>query len=263
MSLLLVHLHQSLRRPDHWVYGSWLDTVIKYRKTRLGVLWLLIPTAVYIWGIGGFLASMQAGMDKARFFAHVGMGFAVFRLVTTVLSDSASVFSTYQSYIYDGNLRLTDFVLRGLARSFYYFTFSLPLVLIVVLSSPDFHASGVAVSLLGLAALIVNLFVFSVLIAIAGARFPDLAELMGSITMAAFLVTPIVWYPSAAPEGSVTGMLMRANPFHHLLVAVRAPLLGETIESMTWLYLSIMTVTGAIAATLTYRSAAKRVPVWL
>lgn len=263
MSLLLNHLRQSLRRPDHWIYGSWLDTVIKYRKTRLGVLWLLIPTAVYIWGIGGFLASMQTGMDKARFFAHVGLGFVVFRLATTVLSDAASVFSAYQSYIYDGNLRLTDFILRGLARSFYYFVFSLPLVLIVVLSSPDFDAAGIALSLLGMATLLVNLFAFSVLIAIAGARFPDLAELMGSITMAAFLVTPIVWYPSAAPEGSVTGMLMRANPFHHLLLAVRGPLLGETIESATWLYLPIMTVTGIVAAMALYRSAARRVPVWL
>jgi ABC-type polysaccharide/polyol phosphate export permease len=256
-------MRQSFRRPDHWLYGSWLDTVVKYRKTRLGVLWLLIPTAVYIWGIGGFLAAMQPGMDKARFFAHVGLGFAVFRLMTTVLNDSASIFSTYQSFIYDGNLRLTDFILRSLARSFYYFAISLPLVLIVTLSSPDFDVSGVPLSIAGIFALLLNLFFFSVLVAIAGARFPDLSEMMGSITMAAFLVTPIVWYPGAAPQGSMTGALMRANPFYHLLAAVRAPLLGESVEAATWFYIPTMTVTGILASALLYRSAARRIPVWL
>lgn len=263
MSLLFDHLRLSLRRPDHWVYGSWLDTVIKYRKTRLGVLWLLIPTAVYIWGIGGFLASMQVGLDKARFFAHVGMGFAVFRFMATVMIDSTSVFSAYQSYIYDGHLRLTDFVLRNLARSFYYFFVSLPMVAIVVIASPDFVPSGIAMSLLGLAVLLLNLFVYSILLGFAGTRFPDLSEIMGSVMMAAFLVTPIVWYGDAAPKGTVSGLLTQANPFNHLLAIVRAPILGDGIDEFTYVYLTVMSLFGILCAALVYGRSASRIPVWL
>lgn len=263
MTLLFDHFRMSMRRPDHWVYGSWLDTVVKYRKTRLGILWLLIPTAVYIWGIGGFIASMQIGLDRARFFAHVGLGFAVFRLMATVITDSTTVFSAYQSYIYDGHLRLTDFLLRNLARSFFYFLASVPVLAVVVVASPDFSATGIAMSLIGIVVLLFNLFVYSILLAVAGARFPDLSEIMGSVMMAAFLVTPIVWYGDAAPKGTTSGLLTQANPFHHLLVVVRAPILGDRIDESTFVYLAVMSLFGIVCAALVYRGSASRIPVWL
>lgn len=263
MTLLFAHFAQSLRRPDHWVYGSWLDTVVKYRKTRLGVLWTLVPIVVYVWGIGGFLAALQPGISVPRFLAHVAVGFSVFRMVSTVLTDATSVFSSSQWYIYDGQLRLTDFVLRMLARSFYYFALSQPIVAIVVVASPAFEFAGVPASLLGLAVVLVNLFLYGTLLGIAGARFPDLHEFMGSAVMALFLLTPIVWYPDAAPAGTVHGALMRANPLHHLLAAVRAPLLGETLEPLTYAYLAGLTAAGLLAAVLVYRNAARRVPLWL
>lgn len=261
--MLLKHLTQSLREPDHWLYGSWLDTAMRYRRMRLGLLWLLVPTAVYIWGIGGFLASMQPGLDAARFLAHVGLGFAVFRMAAAVATDSASVFSGFQYYIYDGHLRLTDYILRNLARSFYYFLLSLPLVLAAAVCSPDFTPSGLPLAALGLIVVLVNLFSFSVLLGIAGARYPDLGELMGSVMMAAFLITPVVWYPESAPADTTPGLLMRANPFHHLLVAVRAPLLGEAVDPASWWYLPALTAIGLAASAAVYRWYAPRVATWL
>ncbi len=263
MSHLFQHLAESFRRPDHWVYASRLDTITKYRKTHLGILWMLVPTAIYIWGIGGYLGALQPGIDMQRFLAHVAVGFVVFRFVMTVFTDATGVFSTYQSYIYDGNMRLTDFVLRLVSRSFYYFVIAQPLLALAVLASPDFHWGGVPGSLIGLAVLMVNLFFYSIVLGLIGARFPDVSELMGSIMMAAFLITPIVWYPDAAPAGTLRGALMRANPFHHLVAGIRSPLLGETIEPVTVYYLAAMTVVGLVAAAIAYRAFARRVPLWL
>ncbi|QWP78821.1 hypothetical protein J5226_10695 [Lysobacter sp. K5869] len=261
--MLLDHLMRSLRRPDHWLYGSWLDTAVRYRKMRLGLLWLLIPTVVYIWGIGGFLASMQPGLETSRFLAHVGLSYILFRLLSTVMTDATGLFSSFQHYIYDGHLRLTDYVLRCLARSFYYFLLSLPLVLAVAAASPSFAPSGLPLAALGLAILLVNLFSVSVLLGLAGARFPDLGELMGSVMMAAFLITPVVWYPQNAPADTAPGVFMRANPLHHLLLAVRGPLLGESVGAQSWLYLAALTGVGLIAAAMAYRACARRVATWL
>lgn len=263
MSLLLSHLSQSLRRPDHWVYGSWIDTVVKYRKTRLGMVWAVVPIAVYIWGIGGFMASLQPGVGLQRFLAHVGIGFLMFRLLSTVANEATAVFAAYQPYIYDGHLRLTDFVLRTLARSLYYFLLSLPVVAVVAVASPGFSAAGLPAAALGLLVVVLNLLLYGLLLAIAGARFPDLHEMMGSVIMALFLITPIVWYPEAAPEGTGHGLLMRMNPLHHMLAAVRGPLLSETIEPLTYFYLGGMTLVGGIAAAAVYGHAARRVPLWL
>lgn len=263
MSRLFQHLAESFRRPDHWVYASWLDTVTKYRKTYLGILWMLVPTAIYIWGIGGFVGSLQPGVDLPRFLGHVAVGWVVFRLIMTVVSDATSTFASYQPYIYDGNVRLTDFILRSLSRSLLYFLMAQPLLCVAVLGSPDFHFAGVPGSMLGLVVVVINLFLYSVLLGLLGARYPDVGELMGSVMMAAFLVTPIVWYPASAPEGTVHGTLMRANPFHHLLSAIRGPLLGEALEPLTLYYLGAMTLVGLVAAVFAYRAFARRVPLWL
>lgn len=263
MSQLFQHISQSIRRPDHWVYASWLDTVTKYRKTRLGILWMLVPTAVYIWGIGGFLGSLQPGLNLHKFLAHVAVGFVVFRLMSTVLHDATNAFAAYQPYIYDGNVRLTDYILRLISRSFYYFLLSQPLLAVAILGSPDFSIAGVAGSMVGLAVVFINLFLYSILLGLLGARYPDVGEFMGSIMMAAFLVTPIVWYPEAAPAGTAHGALMRVNPFHHLLASIRSPLLGETMEPVTYYYLGAMTIIGLVAAAVAYGRYSRRVPLWL
>jgi ABC-type polysaccharide/polyol phosphate export permease len=59
------------------------------------------------------------------------------------------------------------------------------------------------------------------------------------------------------------GWLMRANPLHHLITVVRAPLFGEAIEPLTWLYLGISTAVGLIAACWAYGRFARRVPLWV
>ena len=260
---LFTHLLASLRRPDHWIYASWLDVVGRYRRNRLGLLWLFVPTAVYIWGIGGFLGAMQPGLDLPRFFAHVALGFTLFRLVVTVLTDATSVFANSQGYIYDGSLRLTDFLLRSLARSWFYFMLTLPMVAVVVMGSPDATWSGVAPSVAAFVVDLLILLFLSVSVALLGARLPDLHELIGSAVMALFLLTPIVWDAVSAPAGTLRGALMRGNPLFHMVESVRAPLLGQPVEPLTYAYLGALLVASFLVAILAYQRFARRVPVWL
>lgn len=260
---LFTHLAASLRRPDHWLYAGWLDTISRYRRNRLGLVWLFVPTVVYIWGIGGFLGAMNPGLDLTRFFAHIAVGFAVFRMASTILTDTSTVFASSRAYIYDGSLRLTDFILRSVGSTCFHFLLTLPLVVVAVLGSPDFQWAGIGLALAGVAILLVNLFFFGVLFSLLGARLPDMHELMGSAMLALFLITPIVWNAEAAPAGTLRGALMRSNPFYHLVTAVRAPLLGEPIEPLTWMYLGAMTITGVLLATIGYQRFARQVPVWL
>lgn len=261
--MLFSHLAASFRRPDHWIYASWLDTISRYRRNRLGLLWLFVPTAVYIWGIGGFMGAMQPGLDLPAFYAYIGLGYAMFRLASTVLMDATSVFASSQAYIYDGSLRLTDFLLRSLSRSLYYFLLTLPVVAIVVLGSPDFAWAGLLPALGGLLLVLVNLVFLSVLFGLLGARLPDLHELTGSAMLALFLLTPIVWMPEAAPEGTVRGALMRANPLFHMVESVRAPLLSQPVELLSYAYLGAMALAGIAVSGLAYRRFARQVPVWL
>jgi ABC-type polysaccharide/polyol phosphate export permease len=262
MFLLFKHLSQSLRKPDHWLYASWLDVVTKYRKTRLGLIWVWVPPALYIWGIGLFIGAISP-VDSRAFVAFVGVGFLLFRLITTVVIDATSTYAGSRPYIHDGEQRLTDYLLRTVARSSYYFLLALPLLVLALLSSDRFMPSGIAMAALGLVIVYVNLMLYAMVFSLLGARFPDLSEFMGSAIMFAFLVTPVVWYPTAAPEGTVHGALMRANPLHHLLAIVREPLFGEAVEPLTWYFVGVTTIVGIVLATWAYGRYSRRVAAWL
>lgn len=262
MSHLFTHVATSFRRPDHWLYSSWLSVITKYRRTRLGLLWAFFPPVVYIWGIGWFIGMINP-VKVPPFLAHVGVGFITFRLITSVMNDSTAAFAAYQPYINDGHLRLTDYLLSVVARAVIYFTLAMPVLAVAMLMSSQFVPSGIPASFAGLALVIFNLFLISVSFGLLGARFPDFGELIGSATLFLFLLTPIVWYPSVAPEGTLHGLMMRINPLHHMIAVIRAPLTDEVLEPLTYYYMAGMTVIGLLVAVVAYRQFARRVPIWI
>src|SRR3546814_10397474 len=68
-----------------------------------------------------------------------------------------------------------------------------------------------------------------------GARFPDLGQLMATVSIFTFILTPIIWYPEMMPEGSLRGTLMRFNPLYHFVEVFRAPILGDAVDhSSLW-----------------------------
>lgn len=264
MALLFRHLAESFRKPDHWLYASWLDVITKYRKNALGLFWIFFPPIVYIWGLRLFFRAIRGTTpEEEGFLAHMGFGFIVFRLLSTVIMEAGHNFTSYLPYIYEGNLRLTDYILRPMARSFIYFVFALPLLIIVLVGDAPIIPMGVVWGAIGLMVVMINLFLYGTLLAFVGARFPDINQFFSSIMLALFLITPIVWYAKDAPADTAHGMLMRANPFHHMLAVIRAPVLGEPIEPLTYMYLAGMTVIGLLFASIIYGRLAKRMPAWL
>ncbi|MBL8256914.1 ABC-type polysaccharide/polyol phosphate export permease [Pseudoxanthomonas japonensis] len=262
MSLLFRHLAESFRKPDHWLYASWLDVITKYRKNALGLFWIFFPPIVYIWGLGAFMGAIQ-GRQMGSFLAHIGFGFMLFRLMSTMFIEAGATFAAHLPYIHDGNLRLTDYVLRTLSKALIHFLFAVPLLALVLVGEASVSPLGLLSSLAGLLIVLVNLFFLGVLVALVGARYPDVNDFFGSVMLAVFLITPIVWLAEAAPADSMQGMLMRANPFHHMLAVVRGPILGEASETSTYVYIGAMTIAGVLISAFSYSRFARRVPIWL
>src|SRR5690606_28823897 len=150
VSSLWRDLAASFRNPEFWALSRWLDIMVRNRQSRLGVFWLLVLTIVYIWGIGGMFASMM-GLSFREFVAYVALGYVVFRLISAVITESSGAFLSAASFILDGHLRLTDFILRVVAKALFYFLVSLPVVAASVYLSPDWHWQALPASLLALA----------------------------------------------------------------------------------------------------------------
>jgi ABC-type polysaccharide/polyol phosphate export permease len=262
MHSLFRDLAASLRNPEFWALSSWLDIVVRNRQSRLGIFWLMSPAIVYVWGMGGFFASMMHH-PLSSFAAYVGIGYLVFRVASSAVTESTGAFAAAGAFILDGHVRLTDFVLRVIATALFHFLLSLPVVALALAIYPDPRWSGLLFSLFSLPVVILNALWIGVVFALVGARFPDLKHLVGNIFTFVFLLTPIIWHADTMPAGSLRGSLMRFNPFYHMVELVRAPILGEAIDPSTPLYLAVMTLGGWILAILAYRRYARYVPLWI
>lgn len=262
MRSLFGDLVLSLRKPEFWALSTWLDIVVKYRQSRLGIVWLLMPAVIYVWGLGAFFAAMQHA-QLVHFAAHVGLGYIVFRAINAVIIESTTCFSSSSAFILDGHLRLTDFVLRVVAKALFYFVMALPVVALALAVYPDMQWANVLLGALSVPLIILNALWIAVLFALVGARFPDLSQFIGNVFMFAFLLTPIIWYADSVPPDSVRGMFMRLNPLFHMVEVVRAPILGERIETLTFYYLGVMMLVGWGLAAYFYRRYAKFVPLWV
>ncbi|MGH8030423.1 MAG: ABC transporter permease [Arenimonas sp.] len=259
---LLPTLMDSLRNPAFWGYSTWLDIIIRYRKSMLGLVWILVPPALYVFGMGLFFAQVQ-GADSFAFMAHLGLGYLLFRLMMMVLVDSTSILPAHAGYILDGHVRLTDFVLRVVIKAAFYLLTSLIVLVPVVLLAPNFDLAGVPWAMLGMVLLMLNMVWMSGVVSLFGARFPDTHEFMGNVFMVGFIITPILWYAKDAPAGTMHGTLMRLNPCFHLIEIVRAPLLGEAMSRFSLGAAAAMAVVGWILWIVTFRRYARYVPLWV
>jgi ABC-type polysaccharide/polyol phosphate export permease len=255
-------LRDSLRSPEFWALSSWLDILVRARRSRLGLLWLLIPSIVYVFGIGTFFNGMQAS-GLGAYFAHVALGAAVFRSLMSSIIGSAGVFHASHSFIMDGRVRLTDYVLESLAKSFFDLCMYLPVVVIALIWFGKVSAIGLLLSLPTLLVLYINGLWIATVFALAGARFPDFGQLLNTVSIFLFLLTPIIWYPEQILPGSLRARLMLVNPFYHFIELFRAPIMGKAVDPVSLWFVGIMTVVGLVVATFLYRRYARFVPLWI
>lgn len=258
----LPDLLESLRNPEFWALSAWLDIVVVYRRSRLGIVWLLMPSAVYIWGVGALFAGLWH-VSLIRFAAHLALGWTVFTIMSSVTSQSTQVLFRARSFIMDGRMRLTDFVLRSMAKAVFHFLMAIPMTVVALAIFPQLQPIGILIGLGAFVLILVNTLSAGVIFSIIGARFPDIHELISNIFRLLFLLTPIIWYPARVPAGSLRGSVARLNPFYHLIEIFRAPILGEPISVISWYYVAILTVVGLGLAALLYRRYARLVPIWL
>ena len=251
----------SFKHPDFWGFSSWLDLVTKYRRSALGLVWLFLPPACYVFGIGDFYSALF-GNEPLPFMVHLGLGYVLWRMITQVITGASTTMATHRAFIMDGRIRYTDYVLRIFAKAGFYFVITAVILTpLVALESP----SLLRVASLGftLPIFIVNVLWIGVVVAVLGARFPDLHELSTTIFIFGFLLTPIVWQASLMPADTWRGFFARLNPAFHLIEFVRAPLLGEPVENLTFGVIAGMTIGGCMLAAYVYRRYSRFIAVWL
>jgi lipopolysaccharide transport system permease protein len=247
------------RQVDLWGTLAWYDTLLRYRRSLLGPLWITLSMGLLLLGMGPLYAVLF-GVPLQRFYPHLALGVIVWHFLVGAVTDGCQVFIAAAPYLKQAAFPLSAFVWRSLARLVIQFAHHLVLYLPVAIWA------GVAITpqhllvVPGLLVLLVNLHAIMTILGIAAARFRDVAPIAGAAMQFLMFLTPVFWMPDSL-HGRAKYVLW--NPLAQLLDVIRLPLLGAAPAPGTWRFLALFTVLTVAVAAAAYATCRRRVVYWI
>jgi ABC-type polysaccharide/polyol phosphate export permease len=250
---------EGLRGWRLWTRMGWHDMLLRYRRSWLGPVWLILTLAIFI-GALSIVYSTLFQIDTAEFLPFVAVGIVVWSFISAVSSESVLTFIESENYIRTIRISFFIYVLRVFWRNVLTFTLQMAFVLPLLVIFGKLSILGFPLALLGIAILFAQGLWVIPLLALLGTRFRDLFHVIQSLLQVLFFVTPVFWLPSLLGNRR---WIADINPMNSLINLVRSPLLGYPIHLSDYLFVLVFTCLGAVTMVLFYARFRSRIVYWL
>ncbi len=254
-------LWRGLQRRELWGRLGWIDVRRRYRRTTIGPFWNSITLAVYVLSVGTVGAAIwhQNIYDYLPFLVS---GMIVWTLVSTIITESCSVFIAGQSLFRNIRFEYSILAYALVWRNLLVLLHNFAVYFLVVLAlKPSLLGVTALLALPGLALVLLNAIWLSLLLGMICLRFRDVQPLISSALQIAMLITPLFW-----PADTLTGIkrlvFVELNPLYHVVDVVRAPLIGAVPEAASYGVMIAMTVVGGGVTYEVFKRFRKRIAYW-
>ena len=260
LSLALHDLAEGARTTYLWGRLGWQDIRRRYRRSVLGPFWITISMGILV-AILGTLYGELFKVEATNYVPYLTLGFVIWTLVNGLITDGCAAFVAAGNIIRQSRLPLSVHVYRVVWRNLIvFFHNAVIFVVVAMLFSVRPGWTGL-LAIPGMVLLCLNGVWVGLLLGAFAARFRDVPPIVASIVRIAFFVTPIIWMPALLPERAV--LPMSFNPFYHVLEVVRAPLLGQVPDAVSWLAMIGITLVGIAATFVVYVRYRWRIAYWI
>lgn len=230
---------------------AWQDILARYRGSVLGPFWITLSMALMVAGIGLLYARLFA-VSLDAFMPFVAMGIVFFGLINGTINDGCSAFIQASGILSQTALPMFTFIWRTVLRNLIALAHHAVIIVGVLALYGYWRSADVVAALAGLVLVTLNIGWLALAAAIASARFRDVPQIVTSVMQFAMFLTPVFWLPDRFPDRHA---VLAFNPFHHMLQVVRAPLMGQNVDPLSYAVLIGMAVAGwAIAFSLFART---------
>lgn len=252
-------LRRGLIAFDLWAYLGWHDIRQRYRRSLLGPFWLTLSTAVFVGAIG-FLYSKFFGQPLARFLPFVAIGFIVWVMIQTSVTEACVVFVEAESVIKQIRLPFSVHVGRMLCRNVLIFLHNFAIVPAVMLVVGVRFEWALLVLPLSLLLLVWNCFWVALALATVCTRFRDIPPIVSSLMQLVFFVSPVIWLPEILGN---RGWVATFNPVHHFLEMFRAPVLDGRVPLVSLGVSLAIALAGSLLAFALFSRFRHRLAYWI
>lgn len=258
--LVFQDIFQGIKQWDVWLILGWQDIRFRYRRSTLGPFWITLSMAVTI-SCMAFLYAYLFKTDIRNYFPHLAAGMIVWNLFSMLITDGTQIFLESAHYLRQVKLPYTIFVLRLIVRSFIVFSHNL-IIMVPVIWFFHIPVTWALLFLIpGFLLIFLAAFPYVFILAILGARFRDVTQIVSSIIQVVYFATPIMW--NAEQLSGKLQYIVTLNPFAHFLSLLRAPLLGHLPNMISLLVCISIILIGFGLSFLLMKKVRKRIVYWL
>jgi len=252
-------LYEGLRAWPMWSTLGWQDIRQRYRRSVLGPIWITLSTAIFI-GALGMIYSRVFHMDLKDYLPFLCVGLIVWGFISSGLNECCAAFTGSSGIIKQSKVAFSIHILRVAWRNLivlaHTFVIFIPIAFIFGIK-PNL-ATLLAVP--GLLLLYLNSIWLGLVVAILSARFYDVPQIVANLLQVGFFSSPIMWQANSLGDST---LLADLNPVYHLVELVRAPILGQQPDSMSWIIVAGVIAAGFALAGELFRRTSQRIVYWI
>lgn len=245
-----------------WLMLAYQDISLRYRRSILGPLWITLSMAITVYSMG-YLYSNLFKIDMPHYFPFLASGMLTWSLISTLILESTDGFISAQAVLkeikFPYSLHIHRLITRNMIIFFHNILVMIPIYMI-------FHAAikiNLCTLLLipGLMVIYFNFLFYGTLLAIIGARYRDIGQVIKSLVQVVFFLTPIMWDPIVL-HGQKQ-WIVDLNPFYAFIELIRQPLLGHMPSLSSVILVTIMTGLGIVMSSQFFIRYRSRIIYWL
>ncbi len=263
VSGMLADIAGGFRAGRVWRAFAWEETKRRYRRSALGLLWIVIGYVAFVGAIALFFGNFNLSTaEQVRtvedYATYVALGFAAFSLITANIQDGAVAFTGAAAWIKSVSLPYSVYALKNVTRTLVPFGLQVASWLVFALAAGHPFKPVALLCLPAVAIIVVNAVATQLFFGFVGARFRDVEHMLSTILRVLLFMTPILWVYDAT-SGSARA-IATINPVTHFVEIFRAPLLGDAPTLLNWTMVAASTVVIWGAAILAGAALRRRLP---
>jgi lipopolysaccharide transport system permease protein len=252
----------SLRKWPIWTMLSYNDIKIRYRRSVLGPFWLTLSMAITIYTMGYVYAHIFH-MQMANYFPYLASGMLAWTLLSSIVLEFTEGFSVSENLIKQIKLPFLLYMHRIACRNLIIFMHNIVVIIPILIF---YHATtpvnlNTLLLFPNLFLIYINTITFGLMLAMVGARFRDISQIIRSLIQIVFFVTPVMWKPELMTGNN--RLIVDLNPFYSLIELIRAPLIGTVPSFYNYAYVFGMTLVGITLSWKLFVSRRARIIYWI
>jgi len=179
------YLH-AIKSYKVWQLLGWLDIFKRYRRSKLGQIWIVISTFVIVGSIS-FIFSNLFNSNYFIFLVYIVNNLCLWNFFREVIEDSSMIFIDNKFFLFNEKWNHLVLIFRLIARNVIIFAHNLILIIpINILFNENITLIGLLIYILNFILILPFFISLSLIIAIVSTRFRDFRILITNIMQLIF-----------------------------------------------------------------------------